>query len=149
MANTLLSNLSSFFVTRGPTLISGEDLRNFFNMILGARSGITALANGGIPGATQLYVGWNEVDTVASDSDSCILPPAIVNAFVMVLNLGGHTLDIYNQQLNYQTGLTDTITPHGSVTPNAGNAAVTLATGHCSLFFCSTLGSWKQVADFS
>lgn len=131
-------------------MLDGTDMTKFFNMVIGSQSGLVAHAGGGIPAATVLNFGFNTVGVVATTGDSVVLPPAIVNGWCWVINNGAATLNIYTLQSNSNNGsVADVATPHGSVIPNAGNAAVTLATGHATLFVCIGLGAWKQVADFA
>src|SRR6516162_6892132 len=127
MPASKIASLPSFQTMRGPSLIDGTDLTKFFNMVMGSAGGIVAKSGGGVTGATQLSDGFSQVDTVAANNDSVLLPPALVSGWVWIVNNGASTLAIYNIQSNFNNGsLTDTITPHGSTTPNAGSAAVTL-----------------------
>jgi hypothetical protein len=126
------------------------DMSKFFNMVLGAQSGVAAHAGGGIPLATPIGLGFTSVDTVATIADSVMLPPAITSAVCWVFNGGAASLSIYNLQSNSQTGgATDVIVPHGSATPNGGAVAITLAVGHGTVFVCMKPGVWKQIADFA
>lgn len=148
--NSHLSTLPSFTTLRGPGLVDGTDLTKFFNLVLGSQSAITAGAGGGIPNAKPLSVGFNEITTVGTAADSVMLPAAVVNSMVWILNSGALSTNIYNWQYNAAAnGAADVAMPHGSVTPNASNAAIALASGHATLFICSSLGRWKQIADFA
>ena len=150
MPGSHLAYLPSFQSQRGATLVDAQDLGKFFNMVLGAQSGVVAHAGGGIPLAAPLQYGFNSVDTVATAADSVMLPPAIINGWVWVFSGGAASMNIYNVQANPQNGgLTDVIVPHGTATPSAGTAAVALPVGNCTLFVCVTLGKWKQVASFA
>lgn len=145
-----LSYLPSFQSMRGAGLVDATDLNRFFNMTLGSQSGLVAKAGGGIPGATVANFGFNSFTTVATAADSAMLPPATINGWCWIINGGANSMSIYNVQSNYNNGsTTDVIVPHGSAAPNAGNAAITLATGHATLFICIGVGAWKQVADFA
>ena len=150
MPGSHLAYLPSFQSQRGATLVDAQDLGKFFNMVLGAQSGVVAHPGGGIPLAAPLQYGFNSVDTVATAADSVMLPPAIINGWVWVFSGGAASMNIYNTQANPQNGgVTDVIVPHGAAAANGGAVAIALAVGHCSLFVCVTLGKWKQVADFA
>jgi hypothetical protein len=125
-------------------------MSKFFNMVLGKKSGIVARAGGGAAAATPLALGFNQIDTVATAADSVLLPPAIVNAWCWVCNNGAASLSAYNLQSNAQNGgAADSVILHGVLTVVSGATAVTLASGHSSLFVCMSLGYWKQIADFA
>lgn len=150
MPATHLAYLPSLQTGRGSGLIDSTELSKFFNMVLGARNGIVAHAGGGVAAATPLSLGFNQVDTVATAADSVLLPPAIVNAWVWVVNNGAASLSMYNLQSNPQNGgAVDSVILHGALTVTTGAAAVTLASGHSTLLVCMGLGFWKQIADFA
>lgn len=108
---------------------------------------ITALAGGPQPG-TVLNLGMNEVDTVVTANDSVSLPPAQIGQQVYINNMSALTMRIYAAMANqFNFGLPDNIIAHGAVALTANNTPITLATGHTSLFACTTIGQWKQVAD--
>jgi len=77
-----------------------------------AQNGLTALAGGGKTGATQLGYGVNEVATVASAADSCLLPFAFPGALAFVRNDGANSTTIFGSG-------TDTI---DGVATGTGNA---------------------------
>lgn len=150
MAGSHLAYLSSYQAGRGSGLIDSTEMNKFFNMVLGARNGIVAHAGGGVAAATPLSLGFNSVDTVATAADSLLLPPAIMNAWCWIVNNGAASTSIYNLQSNGQNGgATDSVILHGATTIVTGSTAVTLASGHSSLFVCMSLGFWKQIADFA
>ena len=93
-------------------------------------SGLTAHAGGtqaaGLPlSQTAPLV---QVDTVATNGDSVLLPPAIPGAIMHVYNSGVATLDVY--------GLLTTDTINDSL------AAFTMAASTAAIFFCAKTGSW-------
>lgn len=113
---------------------------------------LTALAGGASIGATQLSLGWNEVDTVVTTGDSVALPQAIQGADCLVNNqntAAGTTVKIVGQANSLNGGAVDSIIAHGSVALVAGGTGVTLATGHVSQFICTTMGQWKQMSDLA
>jgi len=151
MPASLLAFLGSIGAqTPGPTMPNGVDLLNFFKASLGPTASLTALAGGGIPGATQLNLGWNEVDTVATTGDSVVLPPALPGSMVWVNNNGANTLDIYSNQYNYQNPSSsasyqaDVVVPPGTTSANSATTALTLTSGYVTLLYCAKLGTWKQ-----
>ena len=132
---------------------SGQDLYNLVNEIWGVGSGVVARAGGGIPNATPMTSPgpFNQVATVASNNDSVTMEPAVPGNYEWVDNAGASTLAIYSLQANAANAnnAADVIVPHGSTAANADNVAITLATGHSTLFICFTAGVWKQIADWS
>jgi len=116
-------------------LIDGKWLRGLAGGInFTYQNGFTAHAGGTKAAALQLpsNVHLLEVDTVAADADSCLLPKAIAGTALMVYNAGAHTLDLYGQG-------TDTI--NTAATANA----YALTTTQAALFFCSKNGSWAAI----
>lgn len=95
------------------------------------KNGITATAGGTkaaafqLPASVQLF----EIDTVATNGDSVLMPAAKAGQICMVFNNGAATLDIYGRG-------TDTI--NGAATATA----FTLATDTCAIFFCAKNGAW-------
>jgi|SRR6185312_9706423 hypothetical protein len=98
------------------------------------QNGITAHSGGTKAAAFQLpaNVALFEIDTVAADTDSALLPAAKTGQIVMVFNAGAHTLDLYGRG-------TDTINLSATAT------AYALTTGQCALFFCSKDGAWGAI----
>lgn len=99
---------------------------------VGTASGITAHSGGGQTLATKLSQSAPlvQVDTVAADHDSVLLPPAIPGANFVVVNNGAHILDVYPQG-------TDTIS--ASTSPNSLNANVGAS------YACAKSGNWGVV----
>lgn len=62
-----------------------------------AQVGLTALAGGAKAGATQLGYGVNEVATVATGADSCLMPYAFPGAVVYVRNDGANATTIFGK----------------------------------------------------
>lgn len=98
------------------------------------QSGFTALSGGGKTGATQLpaIVELLEVDTVAADHNSVLLPSAQVGCFVCVANNGAHILDIYGMG-------TDTINAASTSSAYSINANTN------AIFFCVKKGAWFAI----
>jgi len=148
MAVTLFDFLS-FYNKSGAALQDSLDLTKFANYTLGGLTGLTALAGGGQAGATVLAYGWNEVDTVASNNDSVQLPPAIPNSFVFINNNGASTLAIYAGAggNGANAGVADQMVAKTTTAKTAATSDITIATGHCTLFVCTTIGVYKQAFD--
>jgi hypothetical protein len=146
-----LFNFLSFYGKSGAELIDAGDLTKLANYTLGTTSGITALAGGGQTGATLLGIGYNEVDTVATNDDSVMLPPAIPGSFCFVNNAGANTLYIYantsnpsNVSATTGAAIADQMIATNTNAKTAATGDISLASGHCTLFVCTTIGLWKQ-----
>src|SRR5271170_6165351 len=130
----------------GPQMPNGSDLQFMAQQIFQTTGPITAHAGGAAAKAVQLNIGINNVATVASDHDSVILPLAVPGTWVVVINNGGHTLDVYPQQANANNTADagDQIVPDNSVTPGAAGAVYSgTATADTSIFYCYSSGLWK------
>jgi hypothetical protein len=97
-------------------------------------NGITAHSGGTKAAAFQLpaNVALIEVETVAADNDSVLLPQAKAGTVVAVFNAGDHTLGIYGKG-------TDTINSVATATQYS------LATTVAALFFCAKDGAWAAI----
>lgn len=99
-----------------------------------AHSGGTQAAGFQLPTAIALL----QVDTVAADDDSVLLPYCLQGAEFSIRNAGAHTLGIYGRSTNNPaTGSADTI--NGA----AGSTEVTMATNTAKRFFCAKNGAWS------
>lgn len=107
--------------------LSGGSNRRYVNSV-------TAHAGGTKAAAYQLpaNVAAIEVDTVASDNDSVLLPQAKAGTVIAVFNAGAHTLGIYGKG-------TDTINSVATATQYS------LATTVSALFFCAKDGAWAAI----
>ena len=103
-----------------------------------------ALAGGGQAGATLLVAALNRVDTVASGSDSVMLPQAIPGRQVTVYNNSANTLAVFGIPDNPVTGAGDTIAARNSNTQQPTATGITIATTLASVFMCYTAGQWKE-----
>lgn len=113
--------------------LAGGGNRNFI-------SGITAHAGGTQAAGFQLpsNVALISVDTVASTSDSVLLPFCIAGQVIDLSNTGAQTLNVYaNPNTNRATATTDTINAVANAT------AYTLTTTQVGRFFCPKNGAWK------
>lgn len=140
----LPSSVVSWFASFLPgfRLIDGSDLQNMANASFSTKSGITALAGGGLASGTPVCsAAINEVLTCATDNDSVQLPPAVPGSQQMVINNSGHTAAVF-AGLNPLTGAVDSIIANNSV---AGAASVTLATTKVAIFACYAPGKWKEL----
>ena len=95
------------------------------------QNGITAHSGGTKAAAFQLpaNVQFFEIDTVAADTDSALLPAAKQGQWISVFNAGAHTLDLYGRG-------TDTINLNATAT------AYALTTGQQAIFVCAKDGVW-------
>jgi hypothetical protein len=143
----LISSLLSLFPSfvAGNRLIDGGDLAALVSLEFSVKTGITALAGGGQPGATPLTAALNRVDTCATNSDSVMLPQAIPGNQVSVNNNTGQTLAVFGIPLNPVTGVGDTIAAHNSNTQQPTATGVTQATTLVAIYQCYVAGQWKQV----
>lgn len=95
------------------------------------QNGIVAHAGGTKAAAFQLPAGVQlfEIDTVATNGDSVLMPAALQGQIVMVTNNGAATLDVYGRG-------TDTINGVATAT------AFTIAAGASAILFCAKNGNW-------
>ena len=148
---SLLATMPSFSRATGPTLIDGGDMTKFYGYNLGAQGGLTALAGGAVASATQLNPGLNRVTTVASSNDSTVLPPAVPGTIVWIKNYGSNTMRIYANQANASNpdsngnAQADNMVASNATSTTASSSAITLASGHQSIFACTTLGLFDQI----
>lgn len=121
-------------VESGFRLFSGETL----NAALAtpqwqSNSDIVALAGGGLSANTPVLVnGVNEVKTVASASDSVVLPPAAVGTVVFVANAGANAMQVFG---------------NGSDTINgtAGSTGLSQASARSALYVAADAGQWYRL----
>jgi len=107
----------------GPRLIDGTDLNNALAQpAWQTNPGLTALAGGGRTGATQMVYGTNQVSTVASASDSVVLPAGAAGGVVVIRNSGANAMQVFAQ---------------GSDTINgtAGATGISQASAKTSIYF--------------
>jgi hypothetical protein len=106
-----------------------------------SQNGIIAHSGGSKAAAFQLpaNVAQFQVDTVAADNDSVLMPAAKAGQSVAVFNNGGHILAIYGRG-------TDTINAQTTATALSLAAPATSAgVGSNAFFFCSTDGKWSAI----
>lgn len=143
---SVLAYYKSFYP--GSKLIDGGELKDLANRVAATRTGIVALAGGGQSAAApQLSLGWNSVDTCATNSDSVMLPPAIPGSVIGVYNNTANTLAVFGQGPN-MGGLAagDTIAATNSNTQQATATGVTQATTTVMYYVCFVTGAWKQAS---
>lgn len=129
----------------GKQLIDGSALALMVQQIFSITTGITAKAGGGVSG-TQLTAYNNEVNTVAADNDSVVLPPAIPGSTVWINNNSAHSLQVFGNQSNQSNGgVADTIAAHSTQAQAAAATGVAQASALGALYKCTTLGQWKQL----
>lgn len=98
------------------------------------QNAFTAHSGGTKAAALQLpaQVAQLEVDTVAADNDSVLLPAAKAGASVALFNNGAHILGVYGRS-------TDTINQAVTATQYS------MAAGLSAFFFCAKDGAWFAV----
>ena len=143
-ASTILGLFQSFIP--GFRLIDGGDLAALAAQSFSSKAGLIALAGGGQAGATPLPAALNSVDTVASDSDSVMLPLALPGAVISVYNNSAHTLAVFGQPANPNNTASagDTIAAHNSNAQQPTATGVTQATTLVATYVCYATGKWKQ-----
>lgn len=128
---------------RGFALADGQWLRGLSDGNNdSAKNAITAHSGGTQAAGFALPVGFSfiQVDTVAADGDSVLMPFAQLGERKMIFNNGAHTLDIYaSPNTNPLTASTDVINKSTNTT------AYTLTTGQAAIFFCAKNGIWAAV----
>src|ERR1700685_2033475 len=70
-------------------------LPNYSSSYLHTTLGLVALVGGGQTGATQLNSGFNVIATVATASDSVLLPANVLGNVVTVFNNGANAVGVY------------------------------------------------------
>jgi hypothetical protein len=130
----------------GPRLIDGGELQQQANLLFSAQTGIVAAAGGGQANATPLTSALNRVDTIATNSDSVMLPPAVPGQQVTVKNNTANTLAIFGQVSNAlnANSVGDTIATSQSNTQQPTATGITLATTLTARFICFTAGQWQE-----
>jgi hypothetical protein len=141
MAQSVYGSVNPMDLQPGEHLVDGLTIQAALQP-QAARSGLTALAGGGASGATGLLPGLNEVDTVVTAADSCLLPLALAGTSVEVYNATAATsLTVWPQQSNPNNsgGAAD------AITNLAGNAVLSLACAAATvqIFRCFKAGTWK------
>jgi len=107
---------------------------------------LTAHAGGGQGAATPLTNYINTVAVVGTAADSVLLPLALPGASVVVINNAALACQVFGQATNPNTGVGDTIAPHGSAAQAATATGVTQAgAGLTAIYFCFAAGQWKQM----
>lgn len=96
-------------------------------------TGLVAKAGGGRTGAPVLNLGSNEIITVASASDSVVLPSAVPGSVVFVVNAAA-----VNAMQVFAAG-SDTI--NGT----AGATGVSQAAGKSAIYVVSDLAKWYRL----
>jgi hypothetical protein len=100
--------------------------------VMQSTAGLTALAGGGLSGATQLKVGLNQVTTVATAADSVVLPTCIVGSIVLLTNAGANSMTVYaaNSEL---------------INATAGATGIAQAAGVTNLYDCPATTHWYKM----
>ncbi len=126
-------------------LQDGQLLNQLAADLLSTSSGITALAGGGQVGATPVFPAYTEVDTVVTNSDSVMLPPALPGQTCFIYNASAQTLAVFGQVSNASNaGAGDTIAAAASTVQQPTATGVTQATATICIYVCMKLGQWKQ-----
>lgn len=118
----------------GPRLVDGQNILDLANNDVNLCSPpITALAGGGRgASAPVLNQAFADIRTVATSTDSVVLPPAKQGMMRFVPNLTGQTLTVF---------------ANGSDTINsiAGSTGVTQATAVHALYLCAHDAEWRRI----
>lgn len=117
---------------------------NWLNGLAGGQNhtftnGLTAHAGGTQAAGLQLPANTFliEIDTVATTSDSVLLPFCIAPQVMIIINSGANTMNVYaSPNTNAATATTDTIDGNSNAT------AFTIATKVTNLFKCAKSGNW-------
>lgn len=142
-----ISSLFSLFQSfiPGPRLIDGGELRQLVDLLFSAQSKLVAAAGGGQAGALPLPAAVSEILTAGvGGTDSVELPIGLPGLQRLVVNDSANTIQVFGAASNPNTGVGDTITPHGSITPAATAIGVSQATTILALYVCFAPGQWKQ-----
>lgn len=145
--SSLLQTLGFYNRGGGDRLQGDEALTRLANYTIGYQNSLTALAGGGQAGATPLATGFNEVDTVATNNDSVMLPAAIPGSSVDIYNAGANTLAIYANVAQSNGSSADQMIAKSTNAKTGAAASITIASGHSTVFVCTTLGLFKQLYD--
>lgn len=131
----------------GSRMVDGGELKQLAQMLFSAEDSIVAFAGGGQTGATELTAAINSVGTVATGNDSVKLPLALPGRWIVVSNdAAANSMQVFGQVSNPENGgAGDTIIPIASSTPAATATGVPQAAGDAGIYFCATVGVWKQL----
>jgi len=104
------------------------------------QEGLTALAGGGVAGATPITATIARFTTVATNGDSGVLPPAVPGVQLTVINAGAASLDVYPA-----TAAEGGVTGGDAINALAQGAEFSMATTKVTMFFCTKLGQWHTL----
>lgn len=108
-------------------------------MFTQSQDGITAKASGTAANSPELVYGPNRVETVASDDDGVLLPPARPRAQVLLHNAdASQDIKVFGQTWTNDSG--DSVTD--SVNGTAGGTGITMGEGTIAWLYCVTEGEW-------
>jgi hypothetical protein len=139
----MLQLFSSFIP--GSRSVDGGDCLQLAKQVNGYSNGIVALPGGASAGASPvLGLGWNEVDTVATNDDSVVLPPALPGAFVGLFNNGANTLTVFANTSNPNNNDVADLIASSSQLNSAAGASITVASPKVALLVCMKIGLWKE-----
>lgn len=119
------SNGSSFFTI-------SSDFSSLVPEVVGSQNAITAHSGGGQANAVQLSAQINRVTVVAVAADSVKLPSAKAGVWVVVINDGANSLNIFPA-----TG--------EQIDALGANAAYALAAGKRVAMYCAVNGEWSAL----
>ena len=116
-----------------PTRVDLNDLGLITEGVGSVQNGIVARAGGGQALATPLTATMNRVITVATATDSVLLPVARAGAFVVVVNAAAaNSMNVFP-------------TTGGVINALAANAAFAMAANKTAYFFCVVDGIWNSI----
>lgn len=126
-------------------LQDGQLLNQLSADLFSTSSGVTALAGGGQVGATPVFPAFTEVDTVVTNNDSVMLPPALPGQTCVIYNATAQIMSVYGQVSNVSNaGAGDTIASASTTVQQPTATGVTQAASTMCMYVCMKLGQWKQ-----
>lgn len=129
----------------GQGLAYGQDEATLLQLLFSTDADVTAAAGGGQAAATPLTAAINVVATVGAAAASVMLPPALPGLQVQVINgQATNSMQVFGQATNANTGVGDTIIPHGAAAAAATAVGVPHAASLAGEYTCVSPGVWKQ-----
>jgi hypothetical protein len=96
---------------------------------------LTALAGGGQTGATALVYGINQLATVATAADSCMLPAAVPGEFVTIVNDGVAACQVFGTGADTINGI-------------AAATGLSQLPNSVATYWCAVAGQWRVEPGF-
>lgn len=145
IAQSFAGTLNANDLSPGAKLIDGGTLAAMVKQVASGQGGLTALAGGGIVGATLIQAYISEFTVVASGNDSALLPPALSGLEYEIVNSGASTLRVYCSNGNPNNLSAGVAQADNIVNLAGGNATfIAIPANAVGVFSCATLGRWKS-----